>query len=175
MTAKRKSKTKIMKAYTRRTVAINPKLIEEFLQDVWGNNMTIVAARTKHKISNTSAHKYMKENEAAKFYYQGFRHTDILDRENLSELDRYAKLCKDATQVVEMSIALTKNKIMAALKDEEEGKKVSLKEIKEFLDVVLPYTIEKKIPANAGKQAGRPEQTKEDKFKMFTSQMKVAK
>ncbi len=160
------ARKKITSKHSKKTLAkaIPKRIVREYTQQEVDNvlflkfhdNLSLGAIATRLNIPKATIHNMVERNVHRKEEFKTMLENaldKVKKREELPTLARIEKLVEDSTQVIELSIALMRERLMGELnalhdKDIDEGRKsqINNRELKEMLEVVMPYVIEKKSP-----------------------------
>lgn len=142
---KRRKSTKGVKQGNRRL--ITDDLIKEILVDA--ATLTQVQIAAKHRLSTMTIWRILKNHP---------RDPEITERKKLDPLKRVEILAGDSTSVLELTIHSMKTLLEAEIKakkaNPEAKSTITVRELKDFFEIVAPYVLKKadSIPAKKGEK-----------------------
>jgi len=150
---------------------LSDTVLQQIIEDYYKNNLTAKPICAKYNITQSRFYRIINKYKDAGIALSAFDHREILQRAELPEIKRLEKLCTDATQVLEMSLAVARKRLENALRPGGKND-MDLDKITRFFAQAAPYIMERK---DGGGKKGKEEKKtpRETALSMFKNQSKV--
>lgn len=151
------------KAPHRRRAVITGQLRINVLKDYHTSKMTITDICERHSICYETCRKILDTTDYKPEDLKEFNPNDVFERRNMDPITRLQLLSTDATQVIEMTLAVMKYKLQQEMTqtagNENKSLSIPIKELTLFFAEAAPYVLtkldKKKPSANEGLNSKR--------------------